>query len=1535
MAIVTNQSVVHCSENINTQPYPVLSDIRHSRRRKATALEDITNVACNLQGRFDSNLLTDFAEQEMFYKDIEIMIGANDNDDIEDNIRHDENMADIEICNTLTHLQYAYHTSTASLDHQIYNEGYIDEGDPIHKCKFCGALMWFNERVKKDNKKRSINIFSMCCMQGKIVLPPLKTPPPIFQRLFLQKDNAQTKNFLSNIRQYNNMFSFTSMGGKIDHSKNFGGGPYSFILSGQNYHNIGSLLPVQGSEPVYSQLYIFDTDNEVSNRIAVVSKHQKESTIDPGIVVQIKMVLDEINPFVQQYRFASQFLSIQNHQHLKLCLLSSRAHDGRTYNLPSASEVAALIVGDIDMTFNVRDIIVEEQSGRPQRINELHPAYLPLQYPLLFPYGEDGYRDDIEHRQETLAITKSRKRLSIREFFTYRLMRRENEVSILLHASRLLQQFIVDGYTMIESQRLLWVRTHQKELRADLYQGLSDAVLSGERNASHTGKRIILPSTFTGGARYMLQNYQDAMALCRWAGYPDLFITFTCNPAWPEITRLCQQDNVSPCDRPEILSRVFKMKLRSFMKTLREKKIFGTIRAEVYTIEFQKRGLPHAHILLFLDENDKIKDPKAIDRIISAEIPDKHSSSILYDLVQKYMIHGPCGIVNPKSPCMKDNKCSKYFPKKFNDVTTVDDDGYPTYRRRNDGKTIEVKGVCLDNRYVVPYNPTLLCMFQGHINVEKCNQSTSIKYLFKYISKGNDRVVATIFDKDNNKDEIVDEIRQYYSCRYISACEASWRMFGFDIHYRFPPVERLSFHLPNQQYVIYSNTDDVADLLQRPRVSESQFLAWMKMNNDDDLAANLTYAEFPNYYVYQKDKRQWKRREKGFAVGRITHVSPSSGELYYLRILLNKVKGPTSFDDIKTVDGVIHDTFKAACFARGLLEDDNEYIAAIKEASVWASGSQLRRLFVSMLLCCSLQHPDTVWKETSNILSEDLLHIPRNDPVLSDIHISLFDKENMALKEINNLLRANGKTLHEFPSLPLPLNTPVIDIANHLIMQELNYDRESLKLKTTTLMQKLNDEQRIIYDNILSATNLPQGGFFFVYGYGGTGKTFLWNVLITTLRAKGEIVLPVASSGIAATLLPSGRTAHSRFAIPIQITESSVCGIKQNSPLANLIKSTKLIIWDEAPMVQRYCIEAFDRTLKDIMHSNLPFGGKCIVMGGDFRQILPVIPKGTRATIVNASINSSYLWNHCRIFKLTKNMRLRKTNSSNDRERLEWFSNWLLNIGDGKIGQSKDGVADIEIPKQLLLTNYDNALHAIVHSTYPDLLHNLASNDYFNDRAILAPTIEMVNQINYYMCSLLPGDSFQFLSCDTVCKADQEIDTVDDLYNTEFLNTISCSGMPPHKLELKVGAPIMLLRNIDQASGLCNGTRLKICHLGKNVIEAVTLNGSSPYQKVLIHRMDMNPSESRWPFKMQRRQFPITLSFAMTINKSQGQSLTHVGLYLPKPVFTHGQLYVALSRVRSMDGLKVVVDDQDGCFKSITTNVVYKEIFRNIDGNCI
>ncbi|KAI9121211.1 hypothetical protein K1719_008244 [Acacia pycnantha] len=819
-------------------------------------------------------------------------------------------------------------------------------------------------------------------------------------------------------------------------------------------------------------------------------------------------------------------------------------------------------------------------------------------------------------------------------------MTRHDEVSTILHAGRLFQQFVVDAYTMIEAQRLLWIRTHQKELRADMYSGLSDALISGERNASNIGKRIILPSTFTGGARYMIQAYQDAMTICRFAGYPDLFITFTCNPSWPEIERFCTRESLTASNRADILSRIFRLKLKALMNVIKQKKLFGNVRAEVYTIEFQKRGLPHAHILIWLAERDKIKEPEDVDKIISAEIPNPDSDPQMYELVQKFMMHSPCGPLNPNAQCMVDKRCNKFFPKKYNQQTTVDHEGFPTYRRRDDGSSVLIKGIPLDNRFVVLYNHTLLSMFHAHINIEKCNQSIAIKYLFKYISKGNDRVVASIYETDQNGNphKAQDEIEQYYNFRYISACEAAWRIFGFDIQHRFPPVERLSFHLPDQQCVIYSNTDDVAEIIDKPRVSESMFLAWMKQNKDDDLAKTLYYYEFPQYYVYHRTQRTWKLRKRGFAIGRLTHAAPSSGEFFYLRILLTKVKGPSSYEAIRTVHGVVHPTYRAACIALGLLDDDYEFVAALKEASMWAVGRSLRAMFVRMLLCCCLTRPELVWKETSKILSEDLFHIPQRDPMSSTILISAADKEQAALIEIETLLQRNGKSISDFPSLPMPSSSSQVNVDNPLIRQELNYDKLELQKQSDQIVNSLNVDQQVIYNTVMSTINSGDGGFFFVYGYGGTGKTFLWNAFTSLIRSKGDIVLTVASSGIAATLLQSGRTAHSRFVIPIAVNEDSVCNINQNSFLADLIK---------------------------------------------------------------------------------------------------------------------------------------------------------------------------------------------------------------------------------------VGVPIMLLRNIDQSAGLCNGTRLRVTHLGKNVIEGLTLNGSNPNQKVLIHRMDMNPSDSSLPFRMKRRQFPITLSFAMTINKSQ------------------------------------------------------------------
>jgi ATP-dependent DNA helicase PIF1 len=261
-------------------------------------------------------------------------------------------------------------------------------------------------------------------------------------------------------------------------------------------------------------------------------------------------------------------------------------------------------------------------------------------------------------------------------------------------------------------------------------------------------------------------------------------------------------------------------------------------------------------------------------------------------------------------------------------------------------------------------------------------------------------------------------------------------------------------------------------------------------------------------------------------------------------------------------------------------------------------------------------------------------------------------------------------------------------------------------------------EQRRIYDKIMSRVDRKRPGFFFLYGYGGTGKTFIWRALSAALRSRGEIVLTVASSGIAALLIPGGRTAHSRFGIPINIDEYSTCEIGPKDPLAALICRARLIIWDEAPMMHKHCFEAVDRTLKDIMkEKRYPFGGKVVVLGGDFRQILPVIPKGTRYEIVQSTINSSHLWQHCEVLTLTTNMRLLSGCTDSDVEEQRRFSEWILGIGDGSIGDASG-----------------DPLAAMVESTYPNLLHSMNDPSIFRDRAILAPKNAIVDAINISAC---------------------------------------------------------------------------------------------------------------------------------------------------------------------------------------------------------
>ncbi|XP_076918409.1 uncharacterized protein LOC143578824 [Bidens hawaiensis] len=1172
-----------------------------------------------------------------------------------------------------------------------------------------------------------------------------------------------------------------------------------------------------------------------------------EDELERYIINYLKTMLDSKNHLVQAYRMVRDCFEENPQLDLKLRIIGTRQHDARQYNLPSSSEVAALIDGDIGHAVDNRDIIVTKQSGSLKRISELHPSYTPLQYPLFHPFGEEGYQVNILHKNVSSSSTAGRKKVTMREFFAYHIQDRPNKFSTMLNGRCLFQKSLVDKYTMIEAQRLHFIRGKQHELRCDTYQSLRGMQSVGNTDVSTAGQRVILPSSFTGGARYMMQNYLDAMCLCRWFGYPDFFITITCNPNWPEVKRFLKDTTLKSEDRPDILCRLFKVKLVAMIKLVKDKPLFGKVQAVVYTIEFQKRGLPHAHICIFMHPCSKIHNPEDVDKFISAEIPNKDTDPDLYKLVSDHVIHGPCGDANPKC--------------------------FPVYKRRDNGQYVVKSDIMMDNRTVVPYNKTLLKQFQAHINVDWCNQDGSIKYLFKYINKGPDRATISLVQNNNadNLDPNLDEIKAFYDCRYVSACEATWRIFAFDVHYRTPSVMRLAFHLPGEQHVVYGANEDIEDILNKTTNASSMFTGWFECNKNHDLAKTLTYAEFPTKYVWKKKLRKWEPRLRGFAIGRVHAVSSAFDEAYYLRILLNKVKGPEYFEYIQTVDGVMFESFRDACYKRGLLDDDKEYIEAIEEASHSSTGYYLRNLFATILITYSLSRPHFVWESTWQLLVDGL--------ILNEQQL-----KNLALLEIENLLISNNSSFRRYQQMPFPDMETISRATNPLMVEELSYDTETMNYEFNNLFDSLTDEQQGVYNEIMSALIDKKGGVYFVYGYSGTGKTYLWKTLSASIRSKGEVVLNVASSDIASLLLEGGRTAHSRFLIPINLTEDSICPVKGNTDVYELLKKTSLIIWDEAPMIHKHAFEALDRTLNDVMHddsgnsSEAVFGGKVVVFGGDFRQILPVV--------------------------------------TNDQ---------------GNAGGPNDGQSVIDIPDDLLILNSVDPMGDLITFVYPNILDRFNELTYFQDRALLAPLNEVVQEINECMIAIFPGEEVEYLSSDSLAECEDVSEDFDPhLYSPDLLNGLKMSGMPNHRLVLKVGVPIMLLRNINHKKGLCNGTRLQVS-LGRRVIDAKVVSGTNIGYRTLISQVTLTPTDKKLHFRLKRRQFPISLCFAITINKSQDQSLSRVGLYLKDPVFSHGQLYVALSRVKRRDGIKLVILDKESKLTNKTTNVVYKEIFGNVE----
>ncbi|XP_067943301.1 uncharacterized protein [Watersipora subatra] len=322
--------------------------------------------------------------------------------------------------------------------------------------------------------------------------------------------------------------------------------------------------------------------------------------------------------------------------------------------------------------------------------------------------------------------------------------------------------------------------------------------------------------------------------------------------------------------------------------------------------------------------------------------------------------------------------------------------------------------------------------------------------------------------------------------------------------------------------------------------------------------------------------------------------------------MLHHVVGPMFFQHLRTVEGHVCAIFHEACRRLGLLEDDAQWREALEEAATVWSPAQLRKLFAIMLSTCQLSHPLQLWQEFKEHLAEDILF--HEQQLLQDQQLQFTDRMfNIALIIIKDqVLEVSNNNLSVY-RLPRPVRVKQPVVCRETL-RETAYDREELHRHVETNELLLLKEQRAAHNTVLEKIEQSSGGMVFLHAPGGTGKTFVTNLTLAKVRESGKIALAVASSGIAATLLPGGRTAHSALKLLLNLarTENPVCNIKKNSGTAQLLQRCVLIVWDECTMLHKLAFEALNLTLKDLRENNRLFGGVALLLSGDFRQTLPV-----------------------------------------------------------------------------------------------------------------------------------------------------------------------------------------------------------------------------------------------------------------------------------------------------------------------------------------
>nr|XP_047146106.1 ATP-dependent DNA helicase pif1-like [Hydra vulgaris] len=436
--------------------------------------------------------------------------------------------------------------------------------------------------------------------------------------------------------------------------------------------------------------------------------------------------------------------------------------------------------------------------------------------------------------------------------------------------------------------------------------------------------------------------------------------------------------------------------------------------------------------------------------------------------------------------------------------------------------------------------------------------------------------------------------------------------------------------------------------------------------------------------------------------------------------------------------------------------------------------------------------------------------------------------EQTALCQIESIINQSGKTLADY-------NLPALDQFLDNVPENDDEDVQVFIDEANRVRPLLNDNQRNVADAILAALSVEptnenkHSRLFFMDGPAGCGKTFTYNYLISETQSRH-----IRTATAAWTLLKNGSTMHGLFKLPVPILETSTCNVTPNSIHGRFLRQISLYLLDEASMIPKYALSAIDKLLQDICNNNFPFRGKVILMGGDFRQILPVVKRGRPAEVIESCLKCSEHWQYVQRFSLTVKMRVQIEE--------EEFSQWLLKLGSRTLPvKPEDPLRGcIETPEQCFLSDNESIVEKIFSG---------AEEADYAKRAILTPTNVDSLAIYEEVLHRLPGDVKTYLSSDSI-----DTDDLNEINNfpVEFLNSLTPS---------------------DLKGGLCNGTRLMVRALHNNYIDGEVLTGVSAGNRVFVPLVQLAPSDANLPFTVKRRQFPVWLAYSMTINKSQGQTI--------------------------------------------------------------